>query len=233
MLRIFKNSAAKVITMERQNNTYTHGNTTAHAGPIPGKPKDKISHSEARLLACAGEGLDNTESANLLGLSPLTLNVMWRHIREKLNVDKSIQAVTKAVHLGILELHRIAAATLLVVSAIITSAMPAPCHANNDFDQRPYRTRTQRLGARRNQRDITLTDLLPDNFLNATEDYPMTDKILVLPTVKMFKKKAIEQLEDYTLMKVAIKRGTRLVLKHTRPAANMPAYFDPNDPKAA
>lgn len=71
------------------------------ARPSPGEMTDR----ELEILVLAGSGHSVQEMANLLGISPLTVENIKRRIYAKLDVNSGAHAVSRAASLGILDKH--------------------------------------------------------------------------------------------------------------------------------
>jgi DNA-binding NarL/FixJ family response regulator len=70
-----------------------------HAKPSPGGMTDR----ELEILVLAGSGHSGPEIADLLGISPLTVDNLKRRIYAKLDVSSGVHAVSRAASLGILD----------------------------------------------------------------------------------------------------------------------------------
>jgi DNA-binding NarL/FixJ family response regulator len=70
-----------------------------HAKPSPGGMTDR----ELEILVLAGSGHSGPEIADLLGISPLTVDNLKRRIYAKLDVNSGAHAVSRAASLGILD----------------------------------------------------------------------------------------------------------------------------------
>lgn len=70
--------------------------------PNPGEMTDR----ELEILVLAGSGHSVPEMAELLGISPLTVENVKRRIYAKLDVNSGAHAVSRAASLGILDQHR-------------------------------------------------------------------------------------------------------------------------------
>ncbi|MFT7561348.1 MAG: DNA-binding CsgD family transcriptional regulator [Flavobacteriales bacterium] len=126
--------------LKRINDTYEAGNTTTHIG--------LLTHRQAQQFTLAGEGANNTEIADHMGISEHTVRVNWKNIYTALGVHNAAQAIAKAAHMGVIELRRISAALLFGFITCMQLA-PAPAQAQNQQDNEPARIRGGRRSNRR------------------------------------------------------------------------------------
>jgi DNA-binding NarL/FixJ family response regulator len=73
------------------------------------RPGGEMTDRELEILVLAGSGHSVPEMAELLGISPLTVENVKRRIYAKLDVNSGAHAVSRAASLGILDQHRASA----------------------------------------------------------------------------------------------------------------------------
>lgn len=63
-----------------------------------------LSLRELECLQIIAKGLNNTEAAQVLGISTTTIRTHLEHIYQKLDVSNRVEAITEGIRQGIIEL---------------------------------------------------------------------------------------------------------------------------------